>query len=133
MLEELRGDVLISVVLLRQLDGDAQHVQTVHRHPGCSVGLHQRTVHWQRARAVENTDIVHTKEATLEDVQTLRILSVHPPGEIEQQLGENTLKKLSVALAALPLLRFVETQRRPSLYRRVNVAEVPLVGRKLAV
>ena len=133
MLEELGRDVLIGIVVLRQFDGDAQHVQAVHRHPGRSVGLHQHAIDGQRSGPVEDADIVHAEEATFEDVQAARVLAVHPPGEIEQQLGENPLEKPAVAFAVALPLRIVEAQSRPGLHGRIDVAEVPFVSRQLPV
>ena len=87
----------------------------------------------QRRGPVEDADIVHAEEAAFEDVEAARVLAVHPPGEIEQQLGEDALEKLAVALAVALLLRLVEAQRRPGLHGRIDVAEVPFVGRQLPV
>ena len=87
----------------------------------------------QRSGPVEDADIVHAEEAAFEDVEAARVLAVHPPGEIEQQLGEDPLEKLAVAFAVAPPLRIVEAQSRPGLHGRIDVAEVPFVGGQLAV
>ena len=72
MLEEFGGDILIGIVVLRQLDGDAQHVEAVHRHPGGAVGLLQRAARRAVARAVEDADIVQAQKAALEDIAAVR-------------------------------------------------------------
>ena len=40
-------------------------------------------------RPVEDPDVVHAEEAALEQVGPVGVLAVHPPGEVEQQLGED--------------------------------------------
>ena len=37
VLEKFAGDVLIGVIVPRQLEGNGQHVQTVHAHPTSAV------------------------------------------------------------------------------------------------
>jgi hypothetical protein len=46
---------------------------------------------------------------------------------------KHTLEKLTVALAALLFLDFVNPPRRPGVHRRVHVAKGPLVGGNLAI
>ena len=88
----------------------------------------------QRPRTVEHADIVEAEEAALEDVQTLWILSVHPPGEVQQQLVEDTFQEIEVARAAILIAVVLEyPHRRPGVHRRVDVAERPFVGRQFAV
>ena len=61
------------------------------------------------------------------------VLAVDPPGEVQQQLVEDALEELDVALAGRALLDRVDEQRGPGVHGRVDVAEVPLVGGDLAV
>jgi hypothetical protein len=37
VLEKFAGDILISVIVSRQLEGDGQHVQAVHAHPARAI------------------------------------------------------------------------------------------------
>ena len=83
----------------------------------------------QHRRAVERPDVVEPEEAALEDVVAERVLAVHPPGEVDQQLVEGARQEVEVGPAVDPEHR----KRRPRLDRRVHVAEVPLVGGQLAV
>ena len=87
----------------------------------------------QRLAAVEHADVVQAEEAALKDVHALGVLAVHPPGEVQQQLVEDALQKRAVARAATLLLDLVDAPRRPGMHRRIDVAERPLVGRKLSV
>ena len=60
--------------------------------------------------AVENADVVQAEEATLKGVAALGVLAVDPPGEVEQQLVEDLLQEVDVALASLLAAR----SRRPA-------------------
>ena len=87
----------------------------------------------QRRRAVEDADVVEPEEPALEQVAAVRVLAVDPPGEVGQQPVEDADEELAVALPALLDLALVDPQRRPGGDRRVDVGEVPLVGRDLPV
>ena len=62
----------------------------------------------------------------------VRVLPVHPPGEVEQQLVERALEEEPVALPLGPG-HLVHPPAGPGVHRRVDVAEGELVGRDLAV
>ena len=131
MLDELEGHLLIDRVLLGQDEGDLQHALAVERHPRRAVGLLQRAAGRQRRAAVEDADIVEAEEAAGEDVAARRVLAVDPPVEVQHQAVERVLEELAV-LAAELLLVLVQPQRGPGVDRRIDVAEVPFVGRDLA-
>ena len=62
------------------------------------------------------------------------VLAVDPPGEVQHQLVEDALQERQVAaVAALLAVDLEDAPGRPGVDRRVDVAEVPLVGRQLAV
>ena len=121
------------MVLAAELDRDLQHPLAIERHPRRAVGLAQRAAAGQRRRAVEDADVVEPEEAALEEVAAVGVLAVDPPGEVGQQALEDAGQELAIALAADLGLALVDPQRRPRRHRRVDVAEVPLVGRDLAV
>src|SRR5208282_5237533 len=85
----------------------------------------------QRGTAVEDADVVQPEEATFKQVLAKPVFPVHPPTEVQDQLGKRPLEELEVAFSCKGLLRPVEEDRRPGVYRRIDVAEVPLVGRDL--
>ncbi len=62
-----------------------------------------------------------------------RVLAVHPPREIDQQLLERALEERAVAPAVDLPLDLVDADRGPRVHRRVHVAERPLVGGDLPV
>ncbi len=68
MLDKLDGHVGVVGIRLRQLDGNFQHVLAEQRHPGRAVGLLQVASGRQRGAAIENADVVQTKEAAFENV-----------------------------------------------------------------
>ena len=134
VLQELDRHVFVDRIALAELDRHAQHVDAEHRHPGGAVGLFDVAAGGQRPRAVEHADIVEAEEAALEDVQALRVLAVHPPGEVQQQLVEDPLQEIEVARAAVLIAVVLEHPHgRPGVHRRVDVAERPFVGRQFAV
>src|SRR5207249_6595514 len=80
-----------------------------------------------------DAEVVEAEEAALKDIAALRVLAVHPPGEVEHQLVENALEEFAVSLAAPLLLDLIDTPRRPGHHRRGHVAEGPFIGRNLPV
>ena len=132
VLEELRGEILVDGILLCQLEGHRQHRRAVEGHPCRPVGLLQASSGRQGPGAVEDADVVETEETAGEDVLPLGVLAVHPPGEVEEKLLEDSRKKQAVPLAACPG-HLVDPPRRPGVHGRIDVAERELVGGDLAV
>src|SRR6185437_14476781 len=86
------------------------------------------------SRTIEQADIVQPKEPALENVQSLRVFAVHPPGEVQQQLLENPLQELDIANTTVQVpIVLIDVECRPCVDRRIDVAERPLIGGKLAV
>ena len=133
MLQELEDHVDVVLVGHRQLDGDLQHVVGEQGHPGGPVCLLQVAAGGQGRTAVEQADVVEAQEPSLEDVAPGPVLAVHPPGEVQEELLEGALQPPEVALAFLRLLQTVGEDRGPGMHRRIDVAEIPLVGGNLAV
>ncbi len=133
VLEELAGDVLVDRVLPRELHRDGHHVQREHRHPARPVALVEVAARGEGGAPVEDADVVEPEEAALEDVVPLRVLPVHPPGEVEHQLVERPLEEGAVRVPVRALLDLVDAVRGPGVNRRVHVAERPLVGGDLPV
>ena len=102
-----------AVVLARQLEGDGQHVQAEHAHPGGAVGLLEVAAGRQRRAAVEDADVVQPEEAALEDVAAVGVLAVDPPGEVEQQLVEDAFEEATVGDAGGSGGRSCRPARRP--------------------
>ena len=118
-----------AVVAVGEPERHLEHVEAELAHPGGAVGLLEDVAAGQHRRTVEGADVVQPEEAALEDVVAERVLAVHPPGEVDQQLVEGGGEELEVGAAVDAEHR----ERRPRLDRRVHVAEVPLVGGQLAV
>ena len=93
VLPELAGDVLVGRVVLRELHGDGEQVERIHRHPARAVRLLEVTAGRQRRAAIEHADVVEAQEAALEDVLALGVLAIHPPGEVQEQLVEDALEE----------------------------------------
>ena len=113
----------------------AQHVEAVHRHPGGAVGLLDDSRRSAEACERSNTPILsRPRKPPSKMLQALRVLAVHPPGEIEQQLVEDPLEESRDRRRrrSAPVL-LVDAHRRPGMDRRVDVAERPFIGRQLPV
>jgi hypothetical protein len=102
-------------------------------HPCRAVRLPEMSAGWQRGRAVENADIVQPEKAALENVMTIRILAVHPPGEVQQKFLEDTLQEPAISYAVYALVDLVDAPCCPGVHRRIHVAERPFVGGNLPV
>src|SRR5208337_3711668 len=122
----------IRAVVRSELEGDLEHVLTEKRDPRGAVGLLQMAAGRQRRAAVKDADIVQPKKAALEQALAETVLAVQPPAEVPRKLAEHALQKRDVGPAPQRLLHSVDEDRRPRLHRRIDVAEVPFVGRNLA-
>src|SRR5229473_2845082 len=127
----VRRQLLIGRVVCRKLEGDLEHVLAEQGHPRGAVGLLQIAAGGQRRAAVEDADIVEPEKAALEDILAEAVFAVHPPAEIRRELAEDPLQEVEVCLALQYLLHPVYEDRGPGLYRRIDIAEVPLIGRDL--
>ncbi len=70
---------------------------------------------WQRRAAIEDSDVVETEEAALEDIHPLGVLAVNPPGEVQHQLVEDPHQEGAIATAALLLVDLVDAPRGPGM------------------
>ncbi len=129
----LNRDVFIVRILDRELERHHRHVQREHRHPAGRIRLLQGVARRQRFRAVVDGNVIEAEEAALEQVVALLVLAVDPPGIVQQQLVKHALEEREVRPAGLHALRAEHLQRAGRVHRRVSVAEVPFVGRDLAV
>src|SRR5687767_9871582 len=133
MLKELAGDVLVNRIVQRELEGDAEHVEAIHRHPTGSVGLLEASAGGQWFRAIEDADVIEAEKATFENIVAGGVLTVHPPGEIHEQLVEGAFEKLAIMAAHELSVDLVDAPARPGVNGRVDVAESPLVRGYLPV
>src|SRR5215472_5680113 len=132
MFEEAKSDLLVHRISLSEDQRDFQHVLTIERHPCGSIGLVQVSSGGKFRAAVENTDIVQAEKAAREHIASVRILTVHPPVEVQHQALERAFQEANVSATKL-LLNVVEKQCRPGMHRRINVTEVPLVCGNLPI
>ncbi len=127
MLDELEHELGVVGIVGGEGERQLEHVLAEQRHPGRAVGLLQPATRRQRGAAIEHADVVEPEEAALEDVLPGGVLAVHPPGEVEQQPGERLAQEREVDVAE-EAGDGVHEQRGEGVDRRVDVAEVPLVG-----
>src|SRR5204863_9919593 len=71
-------------------------------------------------RAVEGPDVVEPEEAALEEVVPLRVLPVHPPGEVDEELLNDPLDEVVVPVAG----DLVDTERGPGVRSEEHTSEL---------
>ena len=89
-------------ILGGKLQGDVQHAQGKHRHPGCAVALLDLASVGQEIAPVEDPHIVHPEKTAFEDVVACLIHAVSPPCIAQQELVEGALEILAVAFPFIP-------------------------------
>src|SRR5437867_9346208 len=96
VLPELAGNVFVSRILVCQLEGHGQHVEAIHRHPACPIGLFDVAARRQRRAAIEDADVVESQKSALKDVLTFGVLAIHPPCEVQHELVEHALEEFKI-------------------------------------
>jgi len=96
MLEELAGDIFVDRVVLGEFESDVEHRETEESHPSSSIGLTHRSSSRETLGPVERTDVVETEETSFENVESVLILAVDPPSEVEEKLLEYSLEELEI-------------------------------------
>src|ERR1700744_4743401 len=85
----------------------------------------------QRRAAVEDADVIEPEETAFKEVVAKAVLPVHPPTEVQHQLGKGALKEINVPLSRSTLFSPVQENGGPGMHRRIHVAEVPFIRRDL--
>src|SRR5689334_11712718 len=122
MLEELRGDVLVRRVLTCQLEGDEEHRAAEERHPRRAVRLLEVAARGEWLRPIEDPDVVQAQEPAPKEVVALRVLAVHPPREVDEQLVEHALEEAPIAVPSWPR-HLVDAITRPRVHGRIHVVK----------
>src|SRR3954469_21231831 len=133
MLEELAGQLLIARIIHGQFQSDGQHIETEHRPPARPICLLDGPASWERGAAVEHPDVIQSKKSAFEKILARFILAVHPPGKVHEQFVELAFQKGTILDAAVRLLQQIDLPDRLAVHRRIDIAEIPLVGGNLSV
>src|SRR5215203_4232742 len=133
VLPKFTGKIFVGVVIVRELQCDREHVETIHRHPARSIGLCKLSARRQRPRAVEDTDIIQPKKTTFENIIPFGIFPIHPPRKIQQEFLKDPCKELSIAAAFHLFFYLVNAHGGPFMYRGIDTTESPLVRWDLPV
>ncbi len=129
LLREFHGHILIHGVLAGEAQRDVEEIDRVAGHPPGGIGLLECSDFGRKGRTVEGRDVVEAHESALEEVVLVLVLVVRPPGVVHQQLVQDAREELKVG-------RTVDEKHldgRPGMGRRIDVREVPFVGRQLTV
>ena len=129
MLEEFDRDVLVDRVAIGEQQRHLEHVEAVFRHPGRAVRLFQDFAAGSITER-SNGPILSSPRKPPSKMLSPRASSrlTHQVKLISSLLKTRARKSKSVAAVDAE-----HRQRRPCLNRRVHVAEIPFVGRQLAV
>src|SRR5271156_5983601 len=119
MLEELGSQAFVHRAILGKLESDAHHVQAEKSHPSGGVRLLENGAGGKFFAAVNNGDVVESEKAAFENIQSLAIDLVHPPGEIDQQLMKTLFQEFLIRNAGTFFFHLVNAPAGPSLHRRV--------------
>src|SRR4029077_7767073 len=104
VLEKLGGHPLIHRILLSQLECNTHQVQAEESHPPGCVGLFKNRAIGKLFSTIYDCNVVQTKKAALEHVVSLAIDTIHPPGEVHQELMQAFLQEGDVAIPGALLL-----------------------------
>ena len=70
-----------------------------HGNPRRAVSLLEVAAGRQRRAAVEDADVVQPEKPAFKEVIAKAVFAVHPPTEVQHQLGKRALEELDVAFA----------------------------------
>src|SRR5690348_14319339 len=93
MFEEFGGGIFKRLVVYGNLEGHVHHVQCIHAHPAGAISVLQLHISMYEVAAVEYADIIQAKESTLEHIVTVRVLTIDPPGKIDDELLKDAFQK----------------------------------------
>ena len=116
---------------MRQFDGDVEHVQRIHGHPGGAVALLNRAAIGEGIAAVEHANVVEAEEAALKDIVARLIHPVGPPGVTHQEFIEGFLQEFAVTRSGHAALDGIDPPRRPAADGGIGVGKRPLIRRHL--
>src|SRR5579859_7507188 len=86
MLKKFEGDIFIGRIAECEFERNRHHVQAKHAHPTGAVALFEKAARWQGCATIKDTNIIQTQKATLKNIVAFRVLAVHPPRKVEEQL-----------------------------------------------
>ena len=129
MLKEFNGHVFVNGIIKCKFHGNPHHIERKHRHPTCTVRLFQVVTVFKLHVSVECANIIESQKTSAKYVVSLFVFTVYPPGKIEKQFLKNTFKERNVGLPIYFFINLINAEGRPGMNRRINVAEVPFIGR----
>src|SRR5262249_5577991 len=87
----------------------------------------------QLRATVEHADVIESQKSAFKNIVSQFVFTVHPPGKVHQQLLKLAFQKLTITLAPEGFLEEIDLPDRLAMHRRIDIAEVPLVGGNLSV
>ena len=133
MFEKLNGHILVHRIIKRQFHGDPHHVECEHGHPAGTVGLFKMIPILKLHIAVEGAYVIQPQEPSAENIVSIFVFPVHPPGEIKEQFLKNTFQKRDVRFSIDLFINLIDPEGGPGMHGWVYIAEIPFVGGKLSI
>lgn len=104
-----------------QFEGHVQHVEAEESHPRRPVRLAEGTAIRKRFGAIKRANIVESEEPTLENILTIAVFPVHPPGEVQKQFLKHSLQEPQVLSSIELPLDFENSEGRPAWQKNNSV------------
>src|SRR5207248_3296355 len=83
--------------------------------------------------AIEHADVVESEEPALENIHSIGVFAIHPPGEVQKQLVENAFQESAIAFAIPLLVDLINAPCGPGMHRRIYISKCPLIRGKLTI
>src|SRR5262245_4030685 len=99
MVSKLHRHVFVEGIVGRQLQADLGHVLAEGGDPGSAVSLREMAAGGQWRAAVKDGEVVQSKKTPFKEVLAKAIFAVHPPAEVQHQLGKRPPEEFEVGFA----------------------------------
>src|SRR5215469_17089659 len=103
VLIEAVSHFFINRVVLGKNESDLQHDLAVERNPCGAVRLFDDSAGGQVGTAIKYANVIQAEKSPGEDVASVGVFAVYPPGEIDQQALETLFQKGEIGFAPLIL------------------------------
>ena len=95
VLPEFTGEIFVRRVSFGEQKCGGEHAFRIGGHPACAIGLAQKISRGQLF-PIEDADVVHAEKSALKYILAGDVFAIDPPGEVQQQLLEDSLDECIV-------------------------------------
>src|ERR1700739_1609646 len=133
MLDKFQAKLLVERIVISYPYRDLAHILALERHPCRSVRLLKMPSAREGRTPIKDPNVVQSQESAFKDVLAKTVFAIDPPCEIDDELMKDPLEKFAIAHTIFSLLQIMQKDGRPGVHRWINIAEIPFVGRHLAI